>query len=639
MADEQAVDYARQFTAYLDNTESSRATSEKCRDYRDGHQWTTEQASKVTARGQAPIVSNRVAGKVDYLVGVERSNRTDPKAYGRTPEHNEDAEAITDALRYVADNTHLDEAFSECGEELWVEGTCCISVDVREQTGQMEVVPDQVHWDRFYYDPHSRERDFSDARYMGVTAWMDASEVDRLFPGTGEDVTRMIAEGPGDDATFRDRPGMFVDSARKRVRVNRHCFIDDAGVWNVVYFSGNVIVKDAAPSPLIDSDTGEPECPIIAQSLYVDRENRRYGIVQRFLDPQDEINHRRSKALWMLSNIRAWQTNEGVIPDPHDFLEQLSSGKGVATAAGAIGVDWGLLDNGQLANGQIAMMQDAKNEIDNLGSNASLSGKQPQALSGVALDLEQRGGLTELGIAFDTLRHFKLRVYRAIWSRVKQFWTEERWIRVTDDEKNAKFVGVNQVVTKGDLLLRELQRRQEQGLPVQPVDVSDPALLEQAGVEREVSKIDVDIIVSDAPEQVNDQQGQFDVLAKMYMANPNGIPWEAVIEASSLRESVKERMLQPPEDPNAQKRQQMAEAAAVGELERQGADTELVRAKTMRERVNAAAEFQEADGGEAGPMEAANVKKAQAEAAQAQIEALNAAMTLKAGGIPARSSI
>ncbi len=59
----------------------------------------------------------------------------------------------------------------------------------------------------------------------------------------------------------------------------------------------------------------------------------------------------------------------------------------------------------------------------------------------------------------------------------------------------------------------------------------------------------------------------------------------------------------------------------------------------MRERVNAAAEFQEADGGEAGPMEAANVKKAQAEAAQAQIAALKAAMTLKAGGIPARSSI
>lgn len=613
-----AEDFARQFTAYIDATADGRADAEKARDYRDNRQWTPDQVAILGARGQAAITDNRIAPKVDFMVGVERANRADPKAYPRTPDHDEDAEAVTDALRYVADNTLLDEAFSECFEELIVEGIEVMSIDVKEVRGQMEVVPDQVHWDRFYYDPHSRERDFSDAEYLGVSAWMEPAAVKRMFPGNNSEIDGLM--DPGAEAeTFADRPGTFVDSKRKRIRVNRHCYKDDKGIWSVVYFAGAVVLKKPVVSPLVSADTEEPECPIIAQSLYVDRENYRYGYVKRLLDPQDEINHRKSKAQWMLSNSRAWQRGDGVIPDPQDFLNQLASARGVATVNGTKGVDWDILDNGELAAGQAALLQEAKASIDNVGVNPALSGKQGPALSGRALIAEQQGGLTELGLAFDTHRHFKLRCYRAIWSRIKQFWTEERWVRVTDEEGNAKFAGLNTPVTRGEMIVRELQARAERGQPVQPVDVNDPRMFEVVGMEREVARIDVDLIITDTPDAVNIQAEQFDQLVNMYLANPQGIPWETVIRASQLRNKreILEGQSDPEQAARLQQAQAVAEASEVSRIRNMDADTALKEARAMGERVEAAKTFQEADGQPIGPREAAEIRKINAEADRA----------------------
>ena len=65
-------------------------------------------------------------------------------------------------------------------------------------------------------------------------------------------------------------------------------------------------------SPYQDED-GKPCFPLIMETAYIDRENNRYGEVRQFIDPQDEINKRRSKALHIM-NTR--QIIEGVSLDP-----------------------------------------------------------------------------------------------------------------------------------------------------------------------------------------------------------------------------------------------------------------------------------------------------------------------------------
>ena len=99
----------KDYEAWADATNLSRPLIERDRDYVDHKQWTSNEARTLQDRGQAAVVMNRIKPKVEFMRGLESQSRTDPKAFPRTPKHEDDAEAITDALRFVADNTDLDQ--------------------------------------------------------------------------------------------------------------------------------------------------------------------------------------------------------------------------------------------------------------------------------------------------------------------------------------------------------------------------------------------------------------------------------------------------------------------------------------------------------------------------------------------------
>src|SRR5690606_11148416 len=132
--------------------------------------------------------------------------------------------------------------------------------------------------------------------------------------------------------------------------------------------------------------------------------------------------------------------------------------------------------------------------------------------SGRAIQAQQSGGVVELGPIYDVHRGWKRRIYRQIWYRIKQFWDEERWVRVTDEESNVKFVGLNRQLTERDRIASELgiEPDQVERALAQMGAVALPGALDQpAGIENEVSKIDVDIILREAPDTISIQQEQF----------------------------------------------------------------------------------------------------------------------------------
>ena len=114
--------------------------------------------------------------------------------------------------------------------------------------------------------------------------------------------------------------------------------------------------------------------------------------------------------------------------------------------------------------------------------------------------------MTELSPVFDRLRDWKLRVYRAIWARIRQAWTGERWIRVTD-QKETKFLGVNQY-------------------EMNPMG--------QINSQNVLAEVDVDIILDEGPDSITMQEEEFEQLTKMAQAGIP-IPPQTVIKASSLR--------------------------------------------------------------------------------------------------------
>lgn len=522
----------RQYEEFAVATSEFRLRAELRRDYYDGKQWSSEEAQILRDRKQAPIVINRIAPKVDFLIGLEQQSRTDPKAYPRTPKHEQGAEAATDALRYLEEINNLDALFSDGFSDVCVEGIEAYLVNVEKKRGKAMPTVQRIPWDRFYYDPRSRLPDFSDARFLGLTVWMGKKAAKRLFKGKDDEIDSWCSDGANSPwEANSDRPEVvWWDESQKRVRINQHYYRDEStDEWMVCYFAGSLELVAAKKCLYVDED-GEADCPIKARSVFVTRENERYGLVDRLIGIQDEINHRRSKALHMLSATRTW-SQKGVFESKQDVIDELRKSTGHVEAAGVFGQDWGLIPNSELAQGQLLLMQDAKQEIDAVGANAALAGKDDRALSGRALQQRSQAGTTELGPVFDAHRSVKLEVYRALWMRVRQFWTEETWIRVTDDERNIRFVGLNRPVTHGEKLEKS---------GVSPINPNDPALKYVVEKENAVETMDVDIIIEDAPDTIAIQQEQFEVIAQLAQAQPqNPALFEMVVELSSIRNKTK----------------------------------------------------------------------------------------------------
>jgi hypothetical protein len=345
-------------------------------------------------------------------------------------------------------------------------------------------------------------------------------------------------------STYDDRPrwGAWFDQGRRRIRISTIYYEKD-GVWCRAVYTLAGELEPSGPSPWLDED-GKPECGLILASAYVDRDNDRYGIVRGLIPLQDEVNKRRGKFLHY-ANTRAVRVGTGGGQDAETIRKEASRPDGVIVAdAGEVE----FLPNNDLAAGQFQLLADTRLAIKGAGPNAHMQGKAGDGQSGRAILALQQGGMTELAPLLDNLRHFNVRVYRMIWNRIRQFWTGERWVRVTDDQRNVRFVGLN--VTKLDVAARKIQDALKAGEIDQPTAQAyavqlqrDPSMLEPANV---VAEMDVDIDIEEVPDSPSLQADQFDQLLKLASINPQGIPWEDIVQASSLRD--KEKILKAAKD-------------------------------------------------------------------------------------------
>lgn len=622
----------QRFEDFIHFTQDERQRAERRRDYRDLKQWTEEQAKVLQDRGQAPIVIDFIGKKVDALMGVEIQRRTDPKAYPRTPEHEQAADAITDALRYVEEATNLDALATEVFEEKIVEGYSGAIVDVVQNArGEYDVAVLLAHWDRVYFDPHSREKDFSDSTYFGLTTWLDVDEAGALFPEHAEELADYVKRTSMEDTAFDDRPVEWIDRARNRVRINQEWYLEN-GRWMLHYYTEGLVLREPTESHLLDAD-GNPCCPMELESDFVDRENNRYGFIERLIDPQDEINHRRSKALYLLSSAQ-------VITEPGAVKDKEAASRELRKAQGWIEVSpnkrFDVDRNIEMGQAQLAFYQEAKAEMDSVGVNPELAGRTDTAISGRAFQARQQGGLTELAHIYSRHSEWKRRVYRQIWARIKQYWTAQKWVRVTDNDDAMRWVGLNIPVTLAERMIEQrtgmdlAQIRRQYGQELQQYIQQRPDLGAIVEVRNEVAELDVDIVIEEAPDTITIQQEQFETLADVLRA---GLPPEytrALIELSQMRD--KRRVLDLLEGDEQEKAARQQQEQQQQEIAARGAAAEIAEKESKAELNQASAAAKLADighaaggaGGEALPAPAQPVDEVERMAKLAHARKLNA---------------
>lgn len=506
------------FESSEDASYEARQLAERDRDYVDNIQLTAEEKSALRKRKQPEIIINRIKRKVDFLKGFEMNQRVDPRALPRTPRHEQDAEGVEQALRYVADDQRFDHKRSQVWDNLLVEGAGGYRVGVKETRYGVDITIDRVPWDRMFYDPHSSEPDFSDARYIGLVKWMDYDEALRLY-GDSQEAKDALGETLNQASiseTYDDKPRwkVWADKKRRRVRICQIWLLRGEEWWFAEYTKGGILREGQSPYV---NDRDESDCELIFGSAYVNRDNDRYGIVREMIGPQDEINKRRSKALHLL-NVNQILTEEGAVND----IEALR--REAAKPDGVIMVPPNSLDRVRietrldLATAQMQLLQEAKNEIDMMAGNIALQGNalQKSAASGKAIIASQQGGAMEIAPIMDALRDLDIRVYRAVWYRIRQYWTAEKWVRVTDDERNIKWLGLNVDPQRYEMAAQ-----------------ADPTLEKRiAGVVGSVAELDCDIIIDDAPDGLTPQLEQFQSLVELKKMDANGeLPFRAIVAA------------------------------------------------------------------------------------------------------------
>jgi hypothetical protein len=576
------------------------------RHYYHGDQWTEKEIAALRRRKQPVVTSNRIVRKIDAVVGLVERLRQDPKAYARTPKHDEGAELATATLRFVLDNNDWKSKSSRIARAGGIDGISGIEYDlVPGDEGDPSLEMHIAYGDGFFYDPRSVDEGFTDARFLGIAKWVDLEQAKEMFPDKADEIDSLMESGADQTAVVEtDRSRNWINTNEKKVRLADHWYIK-GGKWRWCMYIANVMLKQGV-SPFID-EKGKTFPRYRMYSASVDHDGDRYGFVRNLKSPQDEVNHRRSKALHLL-NTRRVVSEKGAVDDIEVARREWAKPDGwVETNPGL------KMEPDQSAmqdfKGQLEMLQEAKNEIENFGPNPALIGQGLEDSSGRAIQLLQQAGIAELGPYLSAYKNWKLRVYRDIWNIIQRYWTAERWIRVTDDQNVAQFFQIN-----------------KQGLD----EYGRPAIVNAIG------SLDVDIIIDEGPDAVNMQGDSMMVLQSLGPQFAAQFP-DVVLELSPLPNSVKKPMLDkinakqnqpPPPDPKVMAMQAKAQLDAQNaQREDQRATAQAQQDMAIQARQQQMAEQQAAMDAQMERMRAANeieIQRMKA-AADIQIERIKAA--------------
>src|SRR6188768_3827817 len=247
------------YTTYLDNKTLEIQEQQNARRYRHGSQWTSDQIKTFNDRRQPVVTYNKIGRKIDGIVGLVERLKQDPKAYPRTPQHQQGADLATAVLRFIMDRNKWNEVGPIIAEAAAIDGLAGIELDLKvmpqkEQPQQQQQQPPQpggnvvpfpgmghnggpelepppqqpnydvlfgpVDNDGFFYDPRSFKHDFDDARYMGIGKYVDEEMLVELLPGMEDDI-KAACDSSGELTSNSDKDAKWFQSAGdfKQVRL------------------------------------------------------------------------------------------------------------------------------------------------------------------------------------------------------------------------------------------------------------------------------------------------------------------------------------------------------------------------------------------------------------------------------------
>jgi hypothetical protein len=460
----------------------------------DGKQWEAKDELELEERGQKALVFNQIKPSVDWVLGTEKRTRIDYKILPRKKEHGPSAETKTKGMKYLSDTNKETFQRSRAFEDMVKCGIGWMEYGVRNDETDEPIFCRFEDWRNCWGDSLSIEIDNSDARYFFRSKFVDLDVGCAMFPERaglikaasindhlyyeedmgGLDVTPVEGEEgflldawSGIESTyFRNRVRLIEGWYRIPIRAKLMRGPDLGSLNGVRYddqHEDHKYLVDGGYASLYDAIRMQVNCmlfcstgalanqespynhnrfPFIPLVCYRKKtDNTPYGLIRQLRDPQEDLNKRRSKALFIL------QTNQTIADDDatddwDNFKEELDRPDGLILKKR--GTEVQINKETKLVEEHVMLMnQDAEYIERTAGVNDEMMGRQSNAVSGKAITQRYEMGTVLTASMFDNMRlAFQLAGEMKL-SLMEQYWTEEKQFRITGQKGQPEFVDIN----------------------------------------------------------------------------------------------------------------------------------------------------------------------------------------------------
>lgn len=477
------------------------------RDFYDGLQWSEEDRQILEARGQVATVFNRIKASLDWIIGSEKRTRVDHKVLPRTDDDVNGADIKTKLLKYLGDVNKSSFSRSLAFADSTISGVGWLEDAIRSDPTEEALYSRYEDWRNIWWDHLAVQRDMSDARYVFRSKWTDVDIATAMFPDRATSIkaaahslsiydasdedefywlsgqTTTDGRQIGYQSSFDD--AFNVDNRRDRVRLIECWYRMPANVKVMRGFprtegqifkpgdefhqelvqGGHVSLYDCLKmvvkcAMFLGSTTTSSGCLLQdIDSPYVHnrfpftpiwcyrrgRDRMPYGVVRNLRDPQEDLNKRRSKALFILSS-NGMIADEDAFEDWDDAIEELARPDRILKKKKGAEVE--LLNETTLVEEHIMLARDDAEYIQSVsGVTDENLGRQTNAVSGKAITARQNQGTLTTAEIFDNYR-YSVQIQGEIdLALVEQFYDEEKIIRLTGPRGQAEFFAINQMVT------------------------------------------------------------------------------------------------------------------------------------------------------------------------------------------------
>lgn len=544
-----------------------RLQADKEADYYDGKQIDAETLELMLERGQAPIIDNMIQPTINAVLGMQAKSRLDTVVKPEAGETNTDvAEALSLKMKQESEQSRSDRAKSDAYAEQIKVGIGWLEVSRNKNPFESRYRYDNVHRREIYWDWRARKHDLSDARYLVRRKWMDEDVLISTFPQKKQFIKTALSGRANWDLEMSGLNLMtmgidhdvstgfttsieqyeWMNTARKRL-----CMYE---VWYRVHTEG--YVTKLPNGKVTEYDENNPEMAQLYQDDLIEihkavfdkvrvafwigpqlvgdypspyqhnhfpyipffgfREDRTgipYGLIRTMMSPQDEINARKSKMMWLLSAKRVMAT-ENAVEDHHVAAEEVARPDAYLIVSNKPGESFTVEENGPMAAQQFQVMQEAKESIQtSVGVHNATLGRDSGATSGLAINsLVEQDSITlaEINDNFNmAARHADELLLSLI-------------IEDLSDVPNHPVTVEDDIGKKRDVILNQIASDPETGLPA---------------VVNDITKINVAVVLADAPSTPtfrNQQLYQLTELVKTLPPNIQAMLMPFVIEATDL---------------------------------------------------------------------------------------------------------